>query len=277
MAGLYCTTLSILCCICIIWMANGAEIRKDTISVEEFTEMKKMITNLLEKYQAQERKIADLEFEIQTLKSTKDKSENYSTEIMTEQEKSEILKTKRGLPQDISSFRTSNDTNDNSNENQMTHHDSNLHNGKEVRIVPHPTEGVVAFYAYMSSNENSPGPHHTLIYDHEVTNVGNGYNKHSGIFTAPVEGVYVFSWTIFMSSTGEYMSIVIALNSQPVGASYGHSANNYHAMVSGNVVLYMQKDDVVFTRTHTTYVPHGSIRSDNAMRSAFSGWCISCH
>ena len=97
MAGLYCMTLSILCCICIIWMANGAEIRKDAISMEEFTEMKKMMTNLLEKYQAQERRIADLEFEIQTLKS-KDKSENYLTEIMTEQEKSEIPKTKRTWP-----------------------------------------------------------------------------------------------------------------------------------------------------------------------------------
>ena len=110
-------------------MANGAEIRKDAISMEEFTEMKKMMTNLFEKYQAQERRIADLEFEIQTLKS-KDKSENYLTEIITEQEKSDILKTKRGLPQDFSSFRTSNNPNDNSNENQMTHHDSNLHNGK---------------------------------------------------------------------------------------------------------------------------------------------------
>ena len=117
-------------------MANGAEIRKNTISVEEFTEMKKMMTNLLEKYQAQERKIADLEFEIQTLKSTEDKSENLLTEIMTEEEKSEILKRKRGMPQDFYSFRTSNNPNDNSNENQMTHHDSNLHNGK----------GRVSFY-----------------------------------------------------------------------------------------------------------------------------------
>ena len=116
-------------------MASGAEIRMDAISMEEFTEMKKMMTNLLEKYQAQERRIADLEFEIQTLKS-KDKSENYLTEIMTEEEKSEIPKTKRGLPQDFPSFRTSNDPNDNSNENQMTHQDSNLHNGK----------GRVSFY-----------------------------------------------------------------------------------------------------------------------------------
>ncbi|XP_022302313.2 uncharacterized protein LOC111110210 [Crassostrea virginica] len=275
MAGLYCTTLSILCCICIIWMANGAKIRKDAVSVEEFTEMKKMMTNLLEKYQAQERRIADLEFEIQTLKS-KDKSENYLTEIMTEQKNSEIPKTKRGLPQDFSSFRTSNDPNDNSNENQMTKHDSNLHNGKEVRIVPHPTERVVAFYAYMSSYENSPSTHHTLIFDHEVTNVGNGYSKHSGIFTAPIEGIYVFSWTIFLSLPNQSMSIEITLNSQPVGASFVHGANDY-ATVSGNAVLYMQKDDVVFTRTHTTYVPHGSIRSDTIMRSAFSGWCISCH
>lgn len=145
-----------------------------------------------------------------------------------------------------------------------------------VRIVPAPTESVIAFYAYMTTTENNPGTHHTIIYDHAVTNIGNGYNRHSGTFTAPVDGVYVFSWTIFMSGPGDYMSIELTLNSQPVGASFVHGVQDY-STASGTAVLSMQKNDIVFTRTHTTYVPHGSIRSDNLMRSAFTGWCLSCH
>lgn len=79
-----------------------------------------------------------------------------------------------------------------------------------------------------------------------------------------------------MSVPGEYMSIELTLNNQPVGASYVYGLHDYSS-VSGTAALSMQKNDIVFTRTHTTYAPHGSIRSDNFMRTALSGWCISCH
>jgi hypothetical protein len=34
----------------------------------------------------------------------------------------------------------------------------------------------------MSSDEDHPGKHHTLIFDVVRTNAGNGYNKFSGLF-----------------------------------------------------------------------------------------------
>lgn len=85
----------------------------------------------------------------------------------------------------------------------------------------------------------------------------------------------------FMSSLGPYLCLLTAntcrlslLNSQPVGASFVQGTNDYSS-VTGTAILSMQKNDIVFTRTHATYFPHGSIRGDNLMRTAFTGWWLS--
>lgn len=133
---------------------------------------------------------------------------------------------------------------------------------------------VVAFYAYLTNTETNPGPHHVIVYDHIVTNSGNGYNKHSGAFTVPKAGMYVFSWTTFVNPNS-YFPIELAVNSHRAGIVFVHASTTFNG-VTGSVVIQLQQDDVVMVRSEPGYNPSGNIYSDNKMKTTFSGWCISC-
>lgn len=48
----------------------------------------------------------------------------------------------------------------------------------------------------MSTVERNTSPHHTLLFDVSITNVNGGYSEYTGIFTAPYNGVYGFTFSI---------------------------------------------------------------------------------
>lgn len=68
----------------------------------------------------------------------------------------------------------------------------------EVWIVFVFIESVVVFYVYMLIIESNFSIYYIIIYDYDVINIGNGYNRYFGIFIVFVDGVYVFFWIIFM-------------------------------------------------------------------------------
>lgn len=138
------------------------------------------------------------------------------------------------------------------------------------------TTGVVAFYAYMSHTESNPGPHHTIIFDVPVTNLGNGYNHFSGIFTVPTSGVYVFSWTIVDSPEG-YVFSELVVDADVVGCILTQTLTDRDRLsTTGLVVKEVREGDVVYVRTSTTGGIQGNIESlAPAQRTSFSGWKLS--
>ncbi|XP_052067274.1 uncharacterized protein LOC127706659 [Mytilus californianus] len=72
-----------------------------------------------------------------------------------------------------------------------------LSDWQTIRSMPASEPQMVAFYAYMSSSIPAPSIHYQLVFDIAKTNIGRGYNHYTGTFNAPIQGVYVFVWTIY--------------------------------------------------------------------------------
>ena len=124
----------------------------------------------------------------------------------------------------------------------------------------------------MSKPEPNVEQHQTFIFDHVITNFGGNYNRHSGIFTSPSQGVYVFSWTLLCHIEGYFYSEVV-VNSDPVGAFHCNAKGATSVgHVTGVVVVEVNQGDIVYIRTHPTLSINGGVYSSSYDCSSFTGW-----
>lgn len=125
----------------------------------------------------------------------------------------------------------------------------------------------------MPSDEPIPAPNHILVFRGVQTNVGGHYNKFSGMFTVPENGIYVFTWTIVCESQGQRVTQV-EVNAAVVGAAMcDGSGASYHRTTTGLVVIEVNQGEVVFIRTHPSHLGVKAIISASEYhRTTFSGW-----
>jgi hypothetical protein len=69
-----------------------------------------------------------------------------------------------------------------------------------------PAHTAIAFTARLVHDITPVGPGQSINFDRIVTNIGNGYNPHGGVFTARVPGVYIFAVTV-MSLPSHYITV----------------------------------------------------------------------
>lgn len=107
------------------------------------------------------------------------------------------------------------------------------------------------------------------MYDVVMTNFKNGFNKHTGIFTVSVEGLYSLTWVTRVYCSKSYTT-ELHVNKSIAGSTFAYCGAD---TVTGNVVvqLHMYKGDVVFVRT---LAGRGEIRSNKYGRTSFSGFLV---
>ncbi|XP_048744149.1 uncharacterized protein LOC125657547 [Ostrea edulis] len=238
---------------------------------EDHHELRKitdMLHSLTEKVNSQERENQDLrtrlaksEDEILDMKRKLDTLENLNSKPESVNWPKEEI-----LSQEASPFQDNNTTNVKARE---VHQAKQVHESASLRV----SSGVVAFYAYMSHNEPNPGPHHTIIFDVPVTNLGNGYNHFSGTFSVPSSGVYVFSWTITCSPRG-YVYTQLVANDGVLGTMLTNSqTTDDWIQTTSLVVKELNQNAVIYVRTNPAYSVVGDIKSSfTHYRTSFSGW-----
>ncbi|XP_045176310.1 complement C1q tumor necrosis factor-related protein 3-like [Mercenaria mercenaria] len=106
-------------------------------------------------------------------------------------------------------------------------------------------ENNVAFYVEMWNFTVHAQAHQNLIFDRVTTNIGTGYDSKSGIFEAPVPGVYVFSVTM-MADPSHYDRYQIMKNgSELLGNMLAHAPTNAYDTTAQTIVVVLQAGDQI--------------------------------
>lgn len=101
------------------------------------------------------------------------------------------------------------------------------------------------------------------------TNVGNAYDTSTGVFTAPIPGLYMFT-AVLLSENSKSLYRHIWKNNEPLAGTYvtdqGYKAGTL------TVVLQLKKGDEVYVKSKTEF--HGDVYSDRDKFSTFTGYLI---
>ncbi|XP_034055959.1 complement C1q-like protein 2 [Gymnodraco acuticeps] len=130
----------------------------------------------------------------------------------------------------------------------------------------------VAFSAGLTDS-GSVGPFKTditLKFSKVFTNIGQAYSPTTGIFTAPVRGVYYFRFNMWESRRSTYTSVVLYHNNQRKMRLSDYIDRSGVVSASNAMVLQLEKGDVVYIVLPSNY----GVRDDSHNRIIFSGFLL---
>ncbi|XP_062581757.1 uncharacterized protein LOC134243507 [Saccostrea cucullata] len=124
---------------------------------------------------------------------------------------------------------------------------------------------IIAFNAYVTKTlhlkKDTPV---NVVYDGVYINHGNGYNKHTGVFKAPSDGLYLFSWSSFVAPGKTFVGELL-LNGQRKGrGNCNNEGSTVYTNCSNTFPLVLRAGDKVYIRTTYANYLH-------ATWSSFSG------
>ncbi|XP_061167550.1 multimerin-2-like [Saccostrea echinata] len=129
----------------------------------------------------------------------------------------------------------------------------------------------VAFTAGVTSSSSSWNSG-TLVFDKVTNNVGGGYNPNTGIFTAPLNGDYVFYVGIQSRSSDVndiYVGIVLNGSRKVRAMAYNYNSNDDYETGTNMVTLRLQQGDTVWVKY---YAGKGYYTYSDAPLTTFSGF-----
>ncbi|XP_053379928.1 multimerin-2-like [Mercenaria mercenaria] len=139
-----------------------------------------------------------------------------------------------------------------------------------LRIRRAENEVTVAFFSGLSSSIQHAGENQNVVFDNVETNIGNGYNPHHGVFTAPVAGIYVFSTSILTNSGRKICVIVV--NGVRKASVYTHGDGHFDHGTQTLIVHLKKGDDVAIQIVEHIY--DSTIHGEVPPYTTFSGFLL---
>lgn len=137
----------------------------------------------------------------------------------------------------------------------------------------------IAFSAGLSTTTSSLSPEQVIVFDKMLlsadnTNAPCTYNKATGVFTAPVRGVYFFSITI-LGGQGVTGHFIFYKNNERLSTLFidgGISRNTWDSAAQSILLLLDHGDNVSVRNCESGSVVEGQFR--NTVQSIFSGFLL---
>ncbi|KAL7373231.1 hypothetical protein ABVT39_001992 [Epinephelus coioides] len=110
----------------------------------------------------------------------------------------------------------------------------------------------------------------TLKFSKVFTNIGQAYSPTTGIFTAPVRGVYYFRFTLWGGRPSAWMGAYLYHNEKKMTLSYDYNDEHAYVSASNALILQLEKGDVVYLALY----PGSGVFDDSFNRTIFSGFLL---
>ncbi|XP_076829457.1 complement C1q-like protein 4 [Brachyhypopomus gauderio] len=109
-----------------------------------------------------------------------------------------------------------------------------------------------------------------LIHQHSITNIGNAYNTATGIFTAPVKGVYFFTFTTYSWVSEKNIGVSLYKNHEEVLLIWEHQdRGDNEDYASNSVALILEQGDKVYLNLPSGFQVASSLTSNIHTFSGF--------
>ncbi|XP_036451790.1 complement C1q-like protein 2 [Colossoma macropomum] len=115
-----------------------------------------------------------------------------------------------------------------------------------------------------------PLPNDTiLVFKKEITNFGKAYSKITGVFIAPLRGVYYFRFNVLGSSSSHMLAVCLYKNEEKVLDVTEYPKGTYKYAIGGATLL-LQKGDHVYVMLRS----NSQINDNSDNHCNFSGFLL---
>ncbi|XP_036417923.1 cerebellin-3-like [Colossoma macropomum] len=92
-----------------------------------------------------------------------------------------------------------------------------------------------------------PGVNTILVFSKEITNIGNAFSPITGVFTAPLRGVYYFRFNVFSNSASHWMCVHLFKNQEKI-LYVSERPDGVNEYISSGATLLLEKGDLVYIK-----------------------------